>query len=36
MGDLMQHLAAPDDEAGMQRYMDAGIKMLVRGMGRMA
>jgi AcrR family transcriptional regulator len=36
MGGLMQHLAAPHDEAGMQRYMDAGIEMLVRGMGRVA
>lgn len=33
-GGLMQHLAAPDDVAGLDRYMDASIEMLIRGMGR--
>lgn len=33
-GGLMQHLAAPDDQAGIDRYMEAGIEMLIRGMGR--
>lgn len=34
MGAVMLHLGAPDDDAGLNRYIDAGIEMLIRGMGR--
>ena len=33
-GGLMHHLSSPDDREGMRRYMDAGIEMLMQGMGR--
>lgn len=33
-GGLMHHLSSPDDGEGMRRYMDAGIDMLMQGMGR--
>lgn len=36
MGGLTQYLAAPDDQAGMRRYMDAGIEMLIQGMAARA
>ena len=31
-GGVMRHLAAPDDEAGLRRYMAAGIDLLIQGM----
>lgn len=34
MGGLMLHLGAPDDDAGLHRYIDAGIEMLIHGMAR--
>lgn len=33
-GGLMHHLSSPDDREGVRRYMDAGIEMLIQGMGR--
>ncbi|HEX5357737.1 MAG TPA: TetR/AcrR family transcriptional regulator [Aquabacterium sp.] len=33
-GGVMRYLAAPDDEAGLQRYVDAAIDMLIMGMGQ--
>jgi AcrR family transcriptional regulator len=34
MGGVMRHLAAPDDKAGLKRYVDAAIDMLIMGMGQ--